>query len=403
MKKKFDAIENAIKAIRNGELIIVVDDESRENEGDFICASEKVTPEIINFMSKEGRGLICCSLEEDRCESLGLNLMVGKNTDKYSTSFTVSVDLKSKDVTTGISAKDRSKTIKALVNKKTKPSDLSKPGHVFPLKAMNGGVLRRAGHTEASLDFAKIAGLKPSGVLVEILNSDGSMARLPELKKVALKHKICLVLIKDLISFRLKNESLIKREVSIKLPTEYGNFKLVAYSQLNTNDVHIALIKGNWKQDEPILVRVHSSCITGDIFHSKRCDCGNQLHLAMRMVNEDGKGIILYMKQEGRGIGFLNKLKTYKLQENGLDTVQANKELGFDMDHRDYGVGAQILRDLKVNKIKLLTNNPRKRIGLKGYGLEIVKNISIESKPNVHNINYLKTKRDKMGHDLLND
>ena len=401
MNKDFDSIEEAINRIKNGEVIIVVDDESRENEGDFICASEKVTPEIINFMSKEGRGLICCSLEESRCENLGLDLMVGKNTDNYNTSFTVSVDLKGKGVTTGISAKDRSKTIQALVDNKTKTSDLSKPGHVFPLKAIDGGVLRRAGHTEASLDFAKISGLKPSGVLVEILNEDGSMARLSDLKKVALKHEICLVSIKDLISFRLKNETLIKKEIEVKLPTSYGNFNLIAFSQLNTNDNHIALVKGKWKKNEPILTRVHSSCITGDIFHSLRCDCGNQLEMAMSIINKEGKGVVLYMNQEGRGIGFINKLKSYKLQENGLDTVQANKKLGFNMDQRDYGIGAQILRNLKINKIKLLTNNPRKRIGLKGYGLEIVENINIETQPNVHNIKYLKTKRDKMGHKIL--
>ena len=401
MKKYFDYIEDAIKAIKKGKVIIVVDDESRENEGDFICASEKVTPEIINFMSKKGRGLICCSLEEKRCESLGLDLMVGKNTDNFNTSFTVSVDLKGKGVSTGISVKDRSKTIQALVNNDTKISDLSKPGHVFPLKAMDGGVLRRAGHTEASLDFAKISGLKPSGVLVEILNDDGSMARLPDLKKVALKYKICLVSIKDLISFRLKNETLIKREIKVKLPTAYGNFNLIAFSQINTKDTHIALVKGKWKKNESILTRVHSSCITGDIFHSLRCDCGNQLHIAMSMVNEAGKGVILYMNQEGRGIGFLNKLKSYKLQENGLDTVQANKKLGFNMDQRDYGVGAQILRDLKINKIKLLTNNPRKRVGLIGYGLEIVENVAIETEPNIHNVKYLETKRDKMGHKIL--
>ena len=401
MNKDFDSIEEAINRIKNGEVIIVVDDESRENEGDFICAAEKVTPEIINFMSKEGRGLICCSLEESRCENLGLDLMVGKNTDNYNTSFTVSVDLKGKGVTTGISAKDRSKTIQALVDNKTKTSDLSKPGHVFPLKAIDGGVLRRAGHTEASLDFAKISGLKPSGVLVEILNEDGSMARLSDLKKVALKHEICLVSIKDLISFRLKNETLIKKEIEVKLPTSYGNFNLIAFSQLNTNDNHIALVKGKWKKNEPILTRVHSSCITGDIFHSLRCDCGNQLEMAMSIINKEGKGVVLYMNQEGRGIGFINKLKSYKLQENGLDTVQANKKLGFNMDQRDYGIGAQILRNLKINKIKLLTNNPRKRIGLKGYGLEIVENINIETQPNVHNIKYLKTKRDKMGHKIL--
>ena len=401
MKKKFDSIDKAIKKIRNGEVIIVVDDESRENEGDFICASQKITPEIINFMSKYGRGLICCSLEEERCDNLGLDLMVGKNTDNHNTSFTVSVDLIGNGVSTGISTKDRSKTIKALVDNKTKTSDLSKPGHVFPLKAINGGVLRRAGHTEASVDFARLAGLKPSGVLVEILNDDGSMARVPDLKKVALKHNLCLVSIKDLISYRLKNESLIKKEIEINLPTQFGNFKLVAFTQTNTEDVHLALIKGKWKKNVPVLTRVHSSCVTGDIFHSLKCDCGDQLNESMNMINEEGKGVVLYMNQEGRGIGFINKLKAYKLQEKGLDTVQANEKLGFNADQRDYGIGAQILRNLNITKIKLLTNNPRKRIGLIGYGLEIIENIPIECVPNQHNINYLKTKRDKMGHKIL--
>jgi len=401
MKKKFDSIDKAIKKIRNGEVIIVVDDESRENEGDFICASQKITPEIINFMSKYGRGLICCSLEEERCDNLGLDLMVGKNTDNHNTSFTVSVDLIGNGVSTGISTKDRSKTIKALVDNKTKTSDLSKPGHVFPLKAINGGVLRRAGHTEASVDFARLAGLKPSGVLVEILNDDGSMARVPDLKKVALKHNLCLVSIKDLISYRLKNESLIKKEIEINLPTQFGNFRLVAFTQTNTEDVHLALIKGKWKKNVPVLTRVHSSCVTGDIFHSLKCDCGDQLNESMNMINEEGKGVVLYMNQEGRGIGFINKLKAYKLQEKGLDTVQANEKLGFNADQRDYGIGAQILRNLNITKIKLLTNNPRKRIGLIGYGLEIIENIPIECVPNQHNINYLKTKRDKMGHKIL--
>jgi len=401
MNKKFDSIDKAIKKIRNGEVIIVVDDESRENEGDFICASQKITPEIINFMSKYGRGLICCSLEEERCDNLGLDLMVGKNTDNHNTSFTVSVDLIGNGVSTGISTKDRSKTIQALVDDKTKTSDLSKPGHVFPLKAINGGVLRRAGHTEASVDFARLAGLKPSGVLVEILNDDGSMARVPDLKKVALKHNLCLVSIKDLISYRLKNESLIKKEIEINLPTQFGNFKLVAFTQINTEDVHLALIKGKWKKNIPVLTRVHSSCVTGDIFHSLKCDCGDQLNESMNMINEEGKGVVLYMNQEGRGIGFINKLKAYKLQEKGFDTVQANEKLGFNADQRDYGIGAQILRNLNITKIKLLTNNPRKRIGLIGYGLEIIENIPIECVPNRHNINYLKTKRDKMGHKIL--
>ena len=403
MKKKFDSIEEAIKSIKKGEVIIVVDDESRENEGDFICASQKITPEIINFMSKYGRGLICCSLEEDRCDSLGLDLMVGKNTDSFNTSFTVSVDLIGKGVSTGISAKDRSKTIKALVDNKTKTSDLSKPGHVFPLKAINGGVLRRAGHTEASVDFARLAGLKPSGVLVEILNDDGSMARVPDLIKVAFKHKICIVSIKDLISYRLKNESLIKKEIEINLPTSFGNFKLVAFTQINTEDVHLALIKGKWKKNESVLTRVHSSCVTGDIFHSLKCDCGDQLNESMKIINKEGKGVVLYMNQEGRGIGFINKLKAYKLQDEGMDTVQANESLGFEMDLRHYGIGAQILRDLGVTKFNLLTNNPKKVSGLSGFGLEMESQIPFESTVNEDNRNYLKTKVEKMGHSLKVD
>jgi 3,4-dihydroxy 2-butanone 4-phosphate synthase/GTP cyclohydrolase II len=398
---KLNTIEEAIEDIKNGKVIIVVDDEDRENEGDFICAAEAITPEIVNFMARHGRGLICCSLIEDRCDELGLEMMVGKNTATYETNFTVSVDLIGHGCTTGISAHDRFKTIRALVDPEIKPEELGKPGHIFPLKAKRGGVLRRTGHTEASMDFARLAGFKPAGVLVEILKEDGSMARLPDLKIVAEQFNMKLVSIKDLIEYRLKKESLIERQIDVKMPTEHGNFKLVAFKQTNTNDIHMALVRGEWEKDEPILVRVHSSCMTGDIFGSCRCDCGPQLHKAMELVDKAGKGVVLYMNQEGRGIGLLNKLRAYKLQEEGLDTVEANLQLGFDMDERDYGVGAQILRDLGISKIKLITNNPKKRVGLMGYGLEIVDNVPIEIVPNPHNEKYLETKRDKMGHTIL--
>ncbi|NJM93990.1 MAG: bifunctional 3,4-dihydroxy-2-butanone-4-phosphate synthase/GTP cyclohydrolase II [Cytophagales bacterium] len=398
---KLDSIEEAIEAIRQGQVIIVVDDEDRENEGDFICAAEKVSPEIINFMSKEGRGLICAALTEERCEELGLDLMVGKNTALHETAFTVSVDLIGQGVSTGISASDRAKTIRALVDPLTQASDLGRPGHIFPLKAKKGGVLRRTGHTEATIDFARLAGMQPAGVLVEIMKDDGEMARLPDLRVLADRLGLKLVSIKDLIAYRLCSESLITKEVSIKMPTEYGDFEMTAYTQKNTGEQHLALVKGSWEQDEPVLVRVHSSCITGDIFGSCRCDCGPQLHRAMQMVEEAGKGVVLYMHQEGRGIGLLNKLKAYKLQEEGLDTVEANLELGFGMDLRDYGIGAQILRDLGVTKMRLLSNNPKKRAGLIGYGLEIVDCVGIEIPANEHNQRYLETKRDKMGHNIL--
>ena len=398
---QLDTIEEAIEAIKKGEVIIVVDDEDRENEGDFICAAECITPEIVNFMAKEGRGLICTPMTEERCEALELDLMVGKNTATHETPFTVSVDLLGHGCTTGISVHDRAKTIKALTEKSTKPGDLGRPGHIFPLKAKNGGVLRRTGHTEASVDIARLAGLEPVGVLVEILNEDGSMARLPELRKVADKFNLKLISIEDLIAYRLKHESLIKREIDVQMPTKWGEFDLVAYRQINTDDTHLALIKGSWEKDEPIMVRVHSSCVTGDIFGSCRCDCGDQLDASIQMVEQEGKGLILYMNQEGRGIGLLNKLKAYKLQEQGRDTVQANIDLGFKMDERDYGVGAQILRDLGVRKIRLISNNPKKRAGLIGYGLEIIDTIPIEIPPNKYNESYLKTKRDKMGHEIL--
>jgi 3,4-dihydroxy 2-butanone 4-phosphate synthase/GTP cyclohydrolase II len=396
-----DPIKDAIEDIRKGKVIIVVDDEDRENEGDFICAAESITPEIINFMATNGKGLICASLIEDRCEELDLDLMVGKNTATFETPFTISVDLKGHGCTTGISAEDRSKTIKALVNPETKAKDLGKPGHVFPLKAKPGGVLRRAGHTEAAIDLARLAGFYPGGVLVEIMNEDGSMARVPDLRKVADKYDMKLVSIKDLIAYRIEKESLIEKVTDVNMPTEFGSFKLAAYKQTSTGDVHMALIKGTWEPNEPILVRVHSSCATGDIFGSYRCDCGPQLHAAMDKVDKAGKGVVLYMNQEGRGIGLLNKLRAYKLQEEGYDTVEANHRLGFKMDNRDYGIGAQILRDIGVKKIKLITNNPKKRTGLIGYGLEIVESIPIEITPNEHNIRYLTTKRDKMGHDIL--
>lgn len=398
---KLDRIEEAIESIKNGKLIIVVDDESRENEGDFICAAESITPEIVNFMAREGRGLICVPLMEDRCEELGLELMVGKNTAAFETPFTISVDLIGHGCTTGISAHDRFKTIKALADPETKPEELGKPGHIFPLRAKKEGVLRRAGHTEAAIDFAVLAGFRPAGVLVEIMNADGTMARLLDLRKVADKFDLKLVSIKDLIAYRMKAECLVRRRVDVNMPTTYGDFKLAAYEQIDTGELHLALIKGEWKADEPVLVRVHSSCVTGDIFGSCRCDCGTQLHVAMKMVEKEGKGVVLYMKQEGRGIGLLNKLKAYKLQEEGLDTVEANLQLGFDMDSRDYGIGAQILNDLGVSKLRLITNNPKKRVGLMGYGLEIVENVPIETIPNQYNEKYLKTKRDKMGHNIL--
>ena len=395
-----NTIEEAIEDIKAGKIVIVVDDEDRENEGDFLAAANKVTPEMINFMATHGRGLICAPLIEDRCEELELELMVGKNTAEYETPFTVSVDLIGHGCTTGISASDRAKTIKALVNPNTRASELGKPGHIFPLKARKGGVLRRAGHTEAAIDLARLAGLYPAGVIVEIMNEDGSMARMPELQVIAKKHQLKIVTIKDLIAFRIKNESLIEKQIDVDLPTEMGNFKLHAFRQITNDQTHLALVKGKWEKDEPILVRVHSSCITGDIFGSCRCDCGPQLEAAMQMVEKEGKGVIVYMNQEGRGIGLLNKLKAYKLQEQGRDTVEANEDLGFKADYRDYGVGAQILRSLDVHKIKLMSNNPKKRSGLIGYGLEIVENIAIEIASNEHNEFYLKTKRDKLGHRL---
>jgi 3,4-dihydroxy 2-butanone 4-phosphate synthase/GTP cyclohydrolase II len=400
MSSVLNTIEEAIEDIRNGKVIIVVDDEDRENEGDFIAAAECATPEMINFMATHGRGLICTPLTGERCDELGLTQMVTNNTVLHETQFTVSVDLIGHGCTTGISVHDRAKTIKALVDSNTKPGDLGRPGHIFPLRAKEGGVLRRTGHTEASVDLARLAGFAPAGILVEILNEDGTMARLPQLVEVAKKFDLKLISIEQLIEYRMHHESLIERDVEVQMPTKFGDFKLVAYKEKLTDQDHLALIKGEWKQDEPILVRVHSSCMTGDIFGSCRCDCGPQLEKSMQMIEEAGKGVIVYMNQEGRGIGLRNKLKAYKLQEEGLDTVEANLRLGFKSDQRDYGVGAQILRDLGVTKMRLMSNNPTKRTGLVGYGLEIVDNVSIEVESNQHNEFYLQTKRDKMGHSL---
>jgi 3,4-dihydroxy 2-butanone 4-phosphate synthase/GTP cyclohydrolase II len=398
-----DSIESAIEDIRAGKLVIVVDDDDREDEGDFITAARNITPEVINFMTKYGRGLICVPLLDERCNELGLELMVNNNTALHETAFTVSVDLLGHGCTTGISAHDRAKTVQALIDPLTKPEDLGRPGHIFPLRAKKGGVLRRAGHTEAAIDLARLAGFEPAGVLVEIMNDDGSMARLPQLKKVAEKFDFKLISIKDLIEYRVKRDSLIEEIVSVDMPTKYGHFKLIAFQEKNSTNEHLALVKGSWEKDEPVLVRVHSSCFTGDILGSLRCDCGEQLHAAMKMVENEGKGAILYMSQEGRGIGLLNKLKAYRLQEQGMDTVEANLHLGFQMDQRDYGVGAQILRHLGITKLRLISNNPKKRVGLIGYGLEIVENVPVEVNPNPHNERYLQTKRDKLGHEILDD
>ncbi len=396
-----DKIEDAIEDIRQGKMVIVVDDEDRENEGDFIMAARFATPEAINFMSKEGRGLICAALTEERCAELELTPMVSANTSLHETAFTVSIDLIGQGTTTGISAQDRSKTILALVDPQTKACDLGRPGHIFPLKAKAGGVLRRSGHTEATVDLARLAKLEPAGVLVEVMNEDGTMARLPQLLTIAEKFQLKIISIKDLIDFRLKTDSLIEELVRVSMPTKFGLFELVAFKENLSGAEHLALVKGEWKEGEAVLTRVHSSCFTGDILSSLRCDCGDQLQKAMRMVESEGKGVILYMNQEGRGIGLINKLKAYKLQEEGLDTVEANLELGFGMDERDYGVGAQILRYLGVTNLRLMSNNPRKRAGLKGYGLSIVEVVAIEVASNPHNEKYLATKRDKLGHTIL--
>ncbi len=399
-KPAFDTIEEAVADVRAGKLVIVVDDEDRENEGDFVGAAETITPELINFMTKHGRGLICAPLSWDRTVELDLEMMVRSNTALQETAFTVSVDYLA-GTSTGISAADRAATIRALADSNTRPADLGRPGHVFPLRAQRGGVLRRAGHTEATVDLARMAGLKGAGVLVEILNDDGTMARVPQLFEIARRFDMRIVTIKDLIAYRLKKEKLVSRSVEVSLPTRYGDFKLIAFEEKLTSEMHLALVKGEWSEDQPVLVRVHSQCITGDIFGSMRCDCGDQLAMAMMKVQQEGRGVVLYMKQEGRGIGLLNKLRAYKLQEDGMDTVDANEALGFQMDHRDYGIGCQILRDLGVRKIRLMTNNPTKRIGLAGYGLEIVERIPVEAAPNDVNRAYLETKRDRMGHLIL--
>ncbi len=400
INKGLDSIEEAIEAIRKGEIIIVVDDEDRENEGDFIASAQMTTAKTINFMARFGRGLICTPLPEERCQELDLPPMVGKNTSFHETAFTVSVDLLGQGCTSGISAHDRAKTVNALVDPRSKPEDFGRPGHIFPLISREKGVIRRAGHTEAAVDFTRLAGLRPGGVLVEIMNEDGSMARLPELLVIAQEFGLKIVTIKDLIAYRLKQESLIERGVQVNLPTEHGTFELIPYRQKSNGLEHIALIKGTWTDEESVLVRVHSSCVTGDIFGSCRCDCGPQLHKAMELIEKEGKGAVIYMNQEGRGIGLFNKMMAYKLQEEGQDTVEANINLGFDEDERDYGVGAQILRDLGIKKLRLITNNPKKRAGLEGYGIQIVENVALEIQPNPHNAFYLQTKRDKMGHFL---
>jgi 3,4-dihydroxy 2-butanone 4-phosphate synthase/GTP cyclohydrolase II len=401
IEMKFNSIEEAIEDIKLGKCVIVVDDEDRENEGDFLTAAANGTPEMINFMATHGKGLICAPITQKRCEELQLDLMVGKNTASHETNFTISIDLLGHGCTTGISASDRSKTVLALTDPNMKPEDFGRPGHIFPLMAKEGGVLRRAGHTEAAVDLARLSGFEEAGLIVEIIREDGEMARLPDLELIAKKFDLKLICIKDLIEYRLKHESLIKKEVSIKLPTEWGDFDMIAYTQVDTQENHLAIIKGSWEKDEPVMVRVHSSCVTGDIFGSCRCDCGPQLHKSMEMIQKEGKGAIIYMNQEGRGIGLVNKLKAYRLQEQGFDTVEANLKLGFKMDQRDYGIGAQIIRDLGITKMRLMSNNPTKRAGIIGYGLEIVENIPIEIEANVHNQSYLLTKRDKMGHAIL--
>lgn len=400
MEFQLDSIEDAIEDIKQGKVIIVVDDENRENEGDFLTAAENVTPDIINFMATHGRGLICAPLIENRCDELGLDLMVQNNSAQFETPFTVSVDVIGRGTTTGISASDRFETVKALIDPNTQPNELGKPGHIFPLRAKAGGVLRRAGHTEAAIDFARLAGFNAAGLIVEILNEDGSMARLPQLIEIAKRFKLKLVSIEDLINYRLRHESLIEKLVEVDMPTKHGDFKLAAFKQTTSGEEHLAITKGNWTEDDAVLVRVHSSCFTGDILDSLRCDCGPQLADALDQIEKEGKGVVLYMNQEGRGIGLVNKLKAYKLQEEGYDTVEANLKLGFQADQRDYGIGAQILRHLGVRKMRLMTNNPKKRTGLIGYGLEIIENVAIEVAHNEHNEAYLKAKKEKLGHSL---
>ncbi len=399
MERKLDSIEEAIEAIKAGQFVIVVDDEDRENEGDFICAAEKITPQMVNFMLKNGRGVLCAPLTEERCDELELGMQVDVNTSIHSTPFTISVD-KLEGCTTGVSASDRAATFRALADEKSVPETFGRPGHIFPLRARTKGVLRRAGHTEAAVDLARMAGLKPAAALIEIMNEDGSMARLPELFELADKFNLKLISIKDLIAYRIQTESLIKRGEEVDMPTRYGHFKLVPFRQLSNGLEHVALIKGTWEPDEAIMVRVHSSCVTGDIFGSMRCECGEQLHKSLRMIEKEGKGVLVYMIQEGRGIGLMNKIKAYKLQEEGLDTVDANLHLGFNADERDYGIGAQILREVGVSKIRLMSNNPKKRIGLEAYGLTVVENVPLEVEPNQYNAFYMKTKKERMGHKL---
>ncbi len=401
-KHKFNSIEEAIKDIADGKMVILVDDEDRENEGDLCMAAEKVTPEAINFMAKYGRGLICLPLTPQRVGELKLPMMSDENTSSFGTAFTVSIEAK-RGVTTGISAQDRAVTILTAINPATKAEDIARPGHIFPLKAKPGGVLQRAGQTEGSVDLARLAGLSPAGVICEIMNDDGTMSRVPELMEFSKKHGMKIVTIKDLIQYRMRTERFVKRAASVQLPTEFGgNFTAIAYSSDVDPNVHIALVKGDIRPEDNVLVRVHSECLTGDVFGSKRCDCGDQLHKAMEMIEKECKGVILYMRQEGRGIGLANKLKAYELQDKGLDTVEANIKLGFKADLRDYGIGAQILVDLGVRKMRLMTNNPKKIIGLEGYGIKVVERVSLESRPNEKNIVYLKTKKKKMGHILEN-
>ncbi|RCH53630.1 bifunctional 3,4-dihydroxy-2-butanone-4-phosphate synthase/GTP cyclohydrolase II [Mucilaginibacter hurinus] len=398
-----NTIPEAIEAIKNGKTIIVVDDEDRENEGDFLTAARNATPETVNFMARYGRGLVCAPITRQRAQELELDLMVTHNTTSHETNFTVSVDLLGHGCTTGISASDRSKTTLALIDPTIKAADLGRPGHIFPLIAKDGGVLRRSGHTEAAVDLAVLAGFEPAGVICEIMKEDGEMARLPDLLELAKEFDLKIISIQDLIAYRLSTETLVNKEIAVKLPTQWGDFEMIAYTQADTGENHIALVKGAWEPEEPVLIRVHSSCVTGDIFGSCRCDCGPQLHKAMEMIQQEGKGVIVYMNQEGRGIGLINKLKAYHLQENGLDTVEANLQLGFKMDHREYGIGAQIIRSLGITKMRLMTNNPKKRAGLVGYGLEIVENVPIEIESNPHNEIYLRTKRDKMDHAIMRD
>ena len=399
MEKKLNSLEDAIKDFKNGKIVIVVDDEDRENEGDFICAAEKITPEQVNFMLKHGRGVLCAPLIEERCDELELNMQVEVNTSIHSTPFTISVD-KLEGCTTGVSASDRAATFRALADPTSVPDTFGRPGHIFPLRARSKGVLRRAGHTEAAVDLARLSGLNPVGALIEIMNEDGSMARLPQLYDIAEEFNLKIISIEDLIAYRIRTESLIDKGEEVDMPTAFGHFKLIPFRQISNGLEHIALIKGTWEKDESVLVRVHSSCMTGDIFGSMRCECGEQLHKAMELIEKEGKGAIVYMNQEGRGIGLMNKIKAYKLQEEGMDTVDANLHLGFHADEREYGVGAQILREIGLTKIRLMTNNPKKRIGLEAYGLSIVENVPLEVKPNQYNAFYMQTKKEKMGHKL---